>query len=114
MELTDERPDNRLNLDATYEEGGFTAKFGARRYGETLSPDGTPEGDFVISSEWLFDLTTSYSFFDDHATVTVGGRNLTDVYPDADPLFFGMLPLPTSSPFGFNGREVFTRLSVTL
>jgi len=114
LELTDERPDNRLNLDATYEEGGFTAKLGARRYGETLSPDGTPEGDFLISSEWLFDLTTSYSFFDDHATVTVGARNLTDVYPDADPVFFGMLPFPTSSPFGFNGREVFTRLSVTL
>ena len=56
----------------------------------------------------------SYSLFNDHATVTVGSRNLTDKYPDADPLFFGMLPFPTASPFGFNGREVYSGLSVSL
>ena len=56
----------------------------------------------------------SYSLFNDHATVTVGSRNLTDKYPDADPLFFGMLPFPTASPFGFNGREVYSSLSVSL
>jgi hypothetical protein len=39
---------------------------------------------------------------------------LTDEYPDADPFFFGMLTFPTASPFGFNGRELYTRLSVTL
>lgn len=114
LELTNERPKNRLNLNATYEVGSFTANLGARRYGETPVPDDTPSEDFVISKEWLLDLSTSYSFFDDHATLTVGGRNLTDEYPDADPFFFGMLTFPTASPFGFNGRELYTRLSVTL
>jgi iron complex outermembrane receptor protein len=114
LELTQERPDNRLNLNATYEQGNFSATLGSRRYGETLSPDDTPEDDFTISSEWIFDLSMSYSFFNDHAEITVGSRNLTDRYPDADPLFFGMLPFPTASPFGFNGREVYSSLSVSL
>ena len=114
LELTRERPSNRLNLDATYENGPFTASLGARRYGETLSADDTPADDFTISSEWIFDFSTGYSFFEDRASLTVGARNLTDQYPDPDPIFFGILPFPTASPFGFNGREVYARISVSI
>lgn len=117
LELTEERPENRLNLDATYEKGPFSITLGTTRYGETLVPDDTPQEDFTLSDEWVVDLSTSYSFLNDAATITVGSRNLLDNYPDRTPDgedFFGMFPFSTASPFGFNGRYVYSTLSVTL
>ena len=117
LELTKERPENRLNLDATYEEGPFTVTLGTTRYGETLVPDDTPQEDFTLSDEWVVDLSTSYSFLDERATITVGSRNVLDNYPDRTPDgedFFGMFPFSTASPFGFNGRYVYSKLKVTI
>ena len=47
--------------------------------------------------------------------LSVGGRNLFDVYPDrmSENNGFDIFPWPPASPFGYNGRFVYTRLEVT-
>jgi len=47
--------------------------------------------------------------------LSVGGRNLVDVYPDRmnEGNGFDIFPWPPASPFGYNGRYVYTRLEVT-
>jgi iron complex outermembrane receptor protein len=47
--------------------------------------------------------------------LSVGGRNLFDTYPDRmnEGNGFDIFPWPPASPFGYNGRYVYTRLEVT-
>ena len=117
LELAKERPGNRLNLGMTYADGPFSIRLGATRYGDTLVPDDTPAEDFVLEDEWILDLSARYAFFGEAATLSVGARNLLDRYPARTPDgedFFGIFPYSTASPFGFNGRYVYTRLQVSL
>ena len=60
------------------------------------------------------------------ATLTVGSDNVFDVYPDrfnnngnvaagnSGNSFYGIIPYSTFSPFGFNGRFLYGRVSVGL
>ena len=69
-------------------------------------------GDDAIEPDWK-----------ERVTITVGADNVFDVYPDAnsDPgsaatnragnANFGIFPYNQYSPFGFNGRFVYARLS---
>ena len=64
------------------------------------------QGEF--GSEWLFDLSATFSFYEDKLHVTVGGTNIFDNYPDRETnstLTFLGAKYPLSSPFGFNGGE---------
>lgn len=117
LELEKERPENTLNLTSTYEKGPFSLTLGATRYGEVLVPDDTPEEDFRLSEEWIVDMVVGYEVVDDYVTLTVGARNLLDNFPDPTPPgenFLGIFPFSTASPFGFNGRYLYTRLQVSL
>ena len=117
LELTKERPENVLKLSALYEKERFSVTLGTTRYGETLVPDDTPDEDFTLSSEWVVDLEARYDVFQDYATLAVGARNLLDNYPDLTPdgeNFGGIFPFSTASPFGFNGRFVYGRLTVSI
>lgn len=116
LELSKERPKNTLNLEATYDNGPFSLSMISKRYGEVLVPDDTPEEDYTLSEEWVINMSTSYEIVENYATVTVGARNLFDNYPDLTPPgenFLGIFPFATASPFGFNGRYVYSKLSIT-
>lgn len=116
LELEKERPENTLNLESTYENGPFTFSLIGKRYGEVLVPDDTPDEDYTLGTEWVFNMSTSYEIVEDYATITVGARNLFDNYPDLTPAsenFLGIFPFPTASPMGFNGRYVYSKLSIT-
>lgn len=116
LELAKERPKNTLNLEATYDKGPFSFTTITKRYGEVLVPDDTPEGDYTLGSEWIINMSTSYDIIDNYATITVGARNLLDNYPDLTPAsenFLGIFPFPTASPIGFNGRYIYSKLSIT-
>src|SRR5205085_11472903 len=106
------------------------------RYGEVLSPGAdapiaaapsrTAYGpdDTFLGAKWVTDLEVRFNA-GEHAQFAVGANNLFDVYPDRSP--FGARPtsiggvypanqeyIPYSifSPFGFNGRFLYGRLSV--
>ena len=117
LELERERPRSTGQLTAEYERGPFRAMVRATRHGETLSPSTDPENDFTLSARTIFDTEVSYRFADERLRVSLGARNLMDTYPDLTPdgqNFNGILPYSTASPFGFNGRYVYTSMSVTL
>ena len=117
LELERERPESTAKASVEYERSGFTALLRGTRHGETLVPDTAPEDDFTLSAKVTVDAEVGYRFAEDRLKLSVGARNLTDVYPDLTPdsqNFGGIFPYSTASPFGFNGRYVYSKLSFTL
>jgi len=105
--------------------------FKATRYGSVIEP-GTPVGaepestrDIHLDSAILIDLELRAGFFEDKLGVAVGADNLTDEYPNTTPNAVpnpsggapidlnstGALAFSKYSPYGFNGRFVYARLS---
>jgi len=89
------------------------------RYGEQLVADDTPSDEYTMGPEYIFGAEVGYSpFQDDTVNLSVGVDNLFDVYPDRVPEvndpFDVILPYPRNSPFGFNGRFVYSRLTISL
>ena len=67
----------------------------------------------TYSAKGLFDLELGYTaarIF----KVAVGARNLFDTHPDRMSYNngFDIFPYPPASPFGYNGRFVYTRVDV--
>lgn len=126
-----------LSLNGDVEPFGFTLR--TTRYGEVLSPGSTlplapnqasftalgPD-DVELSPKWITDLELRFSIAD-RISLAVGADNVFDVYPDRLPfgargaaLGGGNFPQNNQynaysvfSPFGFNGRFLYGRVSVT-
>ena len=123
------QPKNTILFSATHTWGGATGLVRTQRYGEVTSfgvdTVGSPRNvDQTFGATWVSDASVGYTF--GRATLTLGADNLFDNYPDrnnnnGDPLTtfggnsqFGIFPFSGISPFGFNGRFVYTRLSFGL
>jgi iron complex outermembrane receptor protein len=123
-------PKDNLFVSATYALGalGLTAR--TQRYGEVSIAGATPTNatgtlDQTFGAKWVTDASVSYTLRSRYG-VTIGGDNLFDVYPDrnlnpGDPATsngglsnFGIFPYNGISPFGFNGRFVYTKISIGL
>lgn len=131
--ITQERPDWRGTLTGTYQTGRFTALGRASYYGKFSSAQ---PGYCDQCREWygaktLMDVEAGYRF--NQAKIAIGARNLFDVYPDqpssnrptdptdpnSDPVKlynnnYGTFPWAAASPFGYNGRFLYTRVEMTL
>ena len=117
LELERERPNSTGKFTVEYERDPFSALVRATRHGETLVPSSNPDNDFTLSSKTLFDAEVSYAFAAERLTLSLGVRNLMDVYPDQTPEgqnFNGIFPYSTASPFGFNGRFVYSKMVFSL
>jgi len=81
--------------------------------------------DQTYSAKWITDLSGSYTF--GQLTLALGADNIFDVYPDRNnnngsylvppgenggSSNYGIFPYAGISPFGFNGRFIYTRLTV--
>jgi iron complex outermembrane receptor protein len=67
--------------------------------------------DQEYSPKWLTDLEGS--FRTTHYTFAAGIQNLFDVFPDRNTTvnsFNGIQTFPSHSPFGMNGRALYTRI----
>ena len=135
IRFTDGQPEDKLVLSADGTVGAFGVSARTTRYGEVISPGAavpTAEptsltalgpDDQVLSPKWISDLEFRYQLMK-NVSVALGANNLFDVYPDRRP--FGVRPdggnypqnfqyIPYSasgSPFGFNGRFLYGRVSV--
>jgi iron complex outermembrane receptor protein len=138
IRFTDGQPRDKVVLSAEGELGDFGLTARTTRFGSVISPGATAPladpnslvllgpDDIRLGAKWITDLELRYRAFN-HLELAVGADNIFDVYPDRSP--FGARPasagggvypinqyyLPYSgfSPFGFNGRFLYARASVT-
>jgi iron complex outermembrane receptor protein len=138
IRFTDGQPHDKVVLSADGDIGRFGVTARTTRYGKVISPGAvvdpanptsltaTGPDDIFLSAKWITDLEVRLKG-GDGVEFAIGANNLFDVYPDRSP--FGPRPgtpsatnfypsnqeyLPYSifSPFGFNGRFVYGRVSV--
>jgi iron complex outermembrane recepter protein len=134
IRFTEGQPKDKLVLSADGKFGDFGITFRNTRYGEVISPDAAAPiadanslvllgpDDLVLRPKWITDLEFRYTVME-RFELAVGANNLFDVYPDARPqgarptggtypVNAGYLPYSGFSPFGFNGRFLYGRVSV--
>ena len=137
VRFTNGQPRDKIVLSADGDVGpvGITAR--TTRYGKVVSPGAVnpisnptsltafgPD-DIFLGRKWITDLEVRFNAGDNRTEFALGANNLFDVYPDRSP--FGPRPssvggvyppnqiyIPYSifSPFGFNGRFLYGRVSV--
>jgi iron complex outermembrane receptor protein len=125
-------PENNLILSGNYSMGGVGLMLRTQRYGQVTSYGSAPSNAFgpldqIFSPKWVTDLSGSYNF--NRVTLTVGADNIFDVYPDRNnnngnfatlatenggTSNFGIFPYAGITPFGFNGRFIYTRVALGL
>lgn len=137
IRFTDGQPHNKIVLSADGDLGkfGFTAR--TTRYGKVISPGATAPlanptsltdygpDDIFLAAKWITDFEVRLRG-GNGVEFALGADNLFDVYPSRSP--YGPRPGPASptnvypanqeyipfsvfSPFGFNGRFVYARVS---
>ncbi|MCI2243196.1 TonB-dependent receptor [Xanthomonas sp. PPL568] len=115
--LTDATPRTKYVLSGDWTLAGWTLHGDATRYGAITRRGDEADGsqDQAFAARWLLNLSTSYAWHD--LTFTVGADNVTNQYPtrtalnniyDDRPNGLQYSPL---SPFGFNGRYWYGRVS---
>jgi iron complex outermembrane receptor protein len=137
IRFTDGQPRDKIVFSASGELGNFGLTARTTRFGSVIAPGATPPiadpasltllgpDDIRLGAKWITDLELRYRAFD-RLELAIGADNIFDIYPDRSP--FGARPasiggfypinqyyLPYSgfSPFGFNGRFLYARASVT-
>ena len=108
------RPDRRSSLTTNYSAGRFHAMGRLSDYGKFI--DGSLDGLETFGAKLLFDTEVGYRF--DAINISLGVRNLFNVYPDqtkiADNTNNGTFIWPAASPFGYNGRFIYIRSEIQL
>ena len=113
-----ERPDWRGTLTADYGQSAWrglarVSYFGTFSSAQPAFADGNTEH---YPARTLLDLEAGYTIR--HVEWSVGSRNVFDTYPGKAQLELnnndGTFPWAAASPFGYNGRFLYTRLSWAL
>jgi iron complex outermembrane receptor protein len=121
IQLTNGQPRDKINFGIDWDLGILSTTFRGNRYGEVTSPGVDAARDQVFGSEWVFDLELR-ARPSDAIEIAVGANNLFDQYPDrpragvVNGQNYGLnsffLAYSSFSPFGFNGRFVYGRVSL--
>jgi iron complex outermembrane receptor protein len=116
------QPKDNTRLMESYSQGAWNVTARQSRYGEFCSATISLLDDQTYAARWLADLDISYRW--SKYTFAIGAENLFDQYPDknlragvpsgsAQVGTAGVFTYPGNSPFGFNGRFVYSRVSYT-
>jgi len=119
LNITEAFPSNTTKLSATLTAGPVDLTLRGSRYGEVLAPDDEPGPDeFLLGEEYVFGGEIGFRALNDQVNLAVGARNIFDNYPDINPVvnssFDVIFPYDRATPIGFNGRFIYSRLTVTL
>lgn len=135
IRFTEGQPRDKIVLSADGDIGNFGITARTTRYGKVVSPGAAaPLGadaasltaygpdDIFLKAKWITDLEFRYRALD-KLELAIGANNLFDVYPSRSP--FGprpvggvypanqeYIPFSIFSPFGFNGRFLYGRVSL--
>lgn len=112
------QPQNTYNVMANYTMNEFELMLRTVRFGEVTAYNDNTDltRDQTYSAKWITDAELSYHF-ERSLTLAVGLNNIFDVYPDKQLKVnstSGILQYSGLSPFGFNGRYVYSRISYKL
>ncbi len=116
--IEEERPDWRGTLTGDYSVGRFHSLGRASYFGKFASaqPGFCDDCKESYGAKTLFDAELGYRL--DYVNLSVGARNLFDTYPDhpKDDFNnnFGTFPWAAASPFGYNGRYLYTKASLAM
>src|SRR4029077_5441940 len=116
------QPRDNARLMESYNQAGWNLTARQSRYGEYCSINNAEKDDQVYPAGWLADLEVSYKW--SRYTFAVGAENLFDTFPGRNLNAgiangseqvgsAGVFLYPRNSPFGMNGRFVYTRLAYT-
>ena len=120
-QLLDAMPDARLAAGFTPVERGIFTRgptnllVRGSYYGKFSSAPGLCETcEQLFSAKTLFDVELGRRF--GATRLALGARNLFDTFPDKNTLDngYGIFPWAGASPFGYNGRFVYTRIELVL
>lgn len=113
--LAGSTPEHKFSLANDYKIGNIGINTNITRYGsfKTFSNSGSAS-DQKFSAKWLLDLALSYQL--KAWKFTLGGDNITNVYPDKDVYDInkptgGSLQYSQFSPFGFNGAFYYGKIN---
>ena len=106
-------PASKYVLNADWTQGPFGVSGKLTRYGDVLSPSNNPALDYPVGEHVLLDVEARWNS-DAGLGMALGVTNALDEYPNRTPVTVntnGPNAFPGFSPFGFNGRYVYARLS---
>jgi iron complex outermembrane receptor protein len=111
-----ERPDWRGTLTGNYSISRFHALGRVSYYGGFTSAQPSFTDAEHYGGKTLVDTEIGYRF--NQINISIGARNLFDVYPDQAQKEFNnndrTFPWAAASPFGYNGRYLYTRAELVL
>ena len=114
LQFEEGTPEQKLVASVDWTLGGFGATFKATSYDSVLVANNNSTLDYETGNAVLLDLEGRYSL-PFGVAAAVGVNNLTDEYPNATPTTIngatGSVGFPQYSPYGFNGRYYYARLS---
>ena len=116
LAIEKERPDWRGTLTGQYSISRFHALARASYYGSFDSAEPSFTDGEHYGGKTLLDTEIGYRF--NQVNLSIGARNLFDVYPDQAHKEFNnndnTFPWAAASPFGYNGRYLYTRAEIAL
>lgn len=110
------QPKSSWNLQGNYSLSNWNFLLRAIRYGTITAYNSNPAQDQTYAALWTVDTEVSYAIIKG-ISVAVGANNLFDRYPDKvlkKNSNTGILDYSSSSPSGYNGRYIYSRLSISI
>ncbi|WP_288758362.1 TonB-dependent receptor, partial [uncultured Brevundimonas sp.] len=107
-------PATKVSASADWRLDQWGATLKATYYGDVLQPGSTAASDYSTGAKTVVDLEGRYRLTD-RVGLAIGVDNVFDEYPDYVPASLnsnGVLGFPYYSPFGFNGRYAYARVSL--
>lgn len=108
-------PNQKFVLNTDWQSGDWGATLKGTYYDSVLVPNNNAALDYETGNAWIVDLEGRYKL--GPAGLALGINNLFDQYPNKTPALInspsGSIGFPGYSPFGFNGRYLYARVSVS-
>jgi iron complex outermembrane recepter protein len=130
LRLVEGQPRDKVNFSANYDRDWLGLTLRTTRYGKALDAGAPASGvqDIELAAKWITDVEARFKPMGETVQFAIGANNLFDVYPTnsprgqaVDPVSGATVNLPVNryvtpfsnfSPFGFNGRFIYGRISV--
>lgn len=111
--MTNGTPEYKASLTTNWNLEQWGATLRTTYYGDVQQAGSSAANDYYTGNKIIVDLEARYQF-NDTLGLALGADNLLDTYPRAVPATLnnnGVLGFPYYSPFGFNGRYVYARVT---